>query len=337
MLMYNSNMDKNMGAFRRGFTIIEVMLFLALTGLLLVGILGGLGGNIARQRYNDAVQDLANILRDQYSFVSDTQISIRTQDSSCYGLVSSDFHSEGPSDYFRSRKLSSAESVSFRGRTNCVVYGAVVFLNEDYIETTELLGRDYQAVDRSMSGGIPQDATDLQILKQYVTANNMSFHCTEDYSECTIRSGDKTRSQVTKWGTKMQNVDGTPLRKTLLIFRSPRDGSIRTYVKDGLVKVNEDIVKYSEIDSANNGAGLSYTNPAALDNYGINRYLTSSNFKVEDLDICLESGDGQTYNNARRLVKVQRGGRGQNAVELINLDSEKDESAGNKVGVQSCQ
>ena len=80
MLMYNSNMDKNMGAFRRGFTIIEVMLFLALTGLLLVGILGGLGGNIARQRYNDAVQDLANILRDQYSFVSDTQISIRTQD-----------------------------------------------------------------------------------------------------------------------------------------------------------------------------------------------------------------------------------------------------------------
>ena len=58
-------MDKNKGAFLRGFTIIEVMLFLALSGVLLAGILGGLGGNIARQRYNDAVQDIANIMRDQ--------------------------------------------------------------------------------------------------------------------------------------------------------------------------------------------------------------------------------------------------------------------------------
>ena len=338
--MYNSNMDKNMGAFRRGFTIIEVMLFLALSGLLLVGILGGLGGNIARQRYSDAVEDIVNMFRDQYSFVADTQISTRARsdDSSCYGLVTSDFGSEDAIDYFRIKAGNTPDSISYRGRTNCVVYGAVVTINEDYIETTELLGRDYQAVVRDKGIQIPENTTDLEILQNYLSANNMSFHCSEVTKRCFVRSADNTRIQSKKWGVKMQEIGNKetgeilPLRKTLLIFRSPRDGSIRTYVWDGVVEYGGNVVKYSDINQENNGLGIENSN--ALDDYGINKHL--SQFTMKDLDICVDSGDGQTYNGARRMIKIQRGGRGQNAVELINLDVEKDENEGGKLGEQSC-
>lgn len=52
-----------------GFTIIEVMLVLGLTGLLLVGLLGGTFSSISNQRYNDSVRSFAEYLRTVYNEV----------------------------------------------------------------------------------------------------------------------------------------------------------------------------------------------------------------------------------------------------------------------------
>ena len=342
--MYNNSMGKNMGAFRKGFTIIEVMLFLALSGLLLVGILGGLGGNIARQRYNDAVQDTVNMLRDQYSFVTDTEISIRynKNDASCYGLTSSDTDfdaASGPGSYFKAQSTLAADSVSWRGRTNCVVYGAVIAINNNYMETTELIGRDYMAVLRSNNEELDTSMSDLEILKTIASANNMFYHCDDTFEHCYVRAADSSRIQTAKWGTKYVNIDGTELHKTLLIFRSPRDGSIRTYVWNDAIKNGDEYIKYDDINKRNDGQGEEATGSTIIDTYGINQYLDSAHFKIQDLDICVDSGDSQTYNNARRLVKVQRGGMGQNAVELINLDTSKEASEGTTFadGEYECQ
>ena len=54
---------------KKGFTIIEVMLVLALTGLLIVGMLGGTFTAIASQRYNDSVRSFAEYLRTIYGEV----------------------------------------------------------------------------------------------------------------------------------------------------------------------------------------------------------------------------------------------------------------------------
>lgn len=54
---------------KHGFTIIEVMLVLGLTGLLLVGLLGGTFSAIKAQRYNDSVRSFAEYLRTIYSEV----------------------------------------------------------------------------------------------------------------------------------------------------------------------------------------------------------------------------------------------------------------------------
>lgn len=61
----------------KGFTIIETMLFLALTGLMLVGAMVGIGTNLSRTRYRDTVEDIATMLRTQYDQVNRTQIQLR--------------------------------------------------------------------------------------------------------------------------------------------------------------------------------------------------------------------------------------------------------------------
>lgn len=52
---------------KKGFTLLEVSLFLALSGILLVGIIAATRNNIARQRYNNAVQEYADFLRSIYT------------------------------------------------------------------------------------------------------------------------------------------------------------------------------------------------------------------------------------------------------------------------------
>lgn len=62
-------MDKNTNKTKRGFTIIEVMLVLAITGLMLIGVLGNTYSSIKSQRYNDAVVSFAESLRQVYNEV----------------------------------------------------------------------------------------------------------------------------------------------------------------------------------------------------------------------------------------------------------------------------
>lgn len=54
---------------KKGFTLIEVMLFLAISGLLLVGVMGGTYRAIATQRYNDSVRSFSEYLRQIYAEV----------------------------------------------------------------------------------------------------------------------------------------------------------------------------------------------------------------------------------------------------------------------------
>ncbi|MEP6710564.1 MAG: prepilin-type N-terminal cleavage/methylation domain-containing protein, partial [Candidatus Saccharibacteria bacterium] len=50
-----------------GFTIIEVMLFLAISGALAVGILIGSNVAITSQRYRDSLNSLQSLLQQQYN------------------------------------------------------------------------------------------------------------------------------------------------------------------------------------------------------------------------------------------------------------------------------
>lgn len=77
-MCYNKVMAKKA---KRGFTIVEVSLVLAVTGLLLIGTIRGLSGSVARQRYNDTVQDFYDFLTNIYSKVANPSISSDSLDA----------------------------------------------------------------------------------------------------------------------------------------------------------------------------------------------------------------------------------------------------------------
>lgn len=56
-----------------GFTIIEVVLFLAISSVLAIGLMVGTSYAVQRQQYRDSVQSYANFLRDQYARVVSVQ------------------------------------------------------------------------------------------------------------------------------------------------------------------------------------------------------------------------------------------------------------------------
>lgn len=68
-LWYNRNMKLK----RSGFTLIEVSIFLAITGLLFIGIAVGTGNSIRQQRFTDSVQNFAEFLKTVYSEAANPQ------------------------------------------------------------------------------------------------------------------------------------------------------------------------------------------------------------------------------------------------------------------------
>lgn len=353
MLMYNLTMNRVARVRRQGFTIIEVMLFLAVSGFLLVGIIASTGNSLANQRYKDAVQDFADTLRQQYAYVSETEVATRESgnDSVCYGLVSQNITvaADGQLDsFFRTVQNQKANTISGRGRTNCVVYGVVVTLSNARIQTTTLVGEDYQAsVKAAEASGQPVDDTksDLAILSD-MSANNLSVDCAAGLissnnattNNCRIRTTGAIHTSNLKWSTNMltpvnNSGQSSPLKATLIIFRSPRDGAIRTYVMNDVIRNAAGAeVDYEAINSANNNTGSSYNGGILLDQSGIHKYFvtaaaneasstpSSAPFNQNDLIICVNGTTLQSYSSHQRMIRINGAGHSSSAVELIDMD-----------------
>ena len=299
---------------QKGFTIIEVMLVLALTGLLFVGLVAGFSGNLARQRYKDSVQDVAEQLRSLYSLVFNPRVEIRDKsNSACYGLSSGGY------------EIGDKVNAN-RGRSNCIVLGVVASIHKDTIETTTLIGRDVSRDD--LSG-----MSELQVL-QHAQANNL-VAIGSNATNCKITTGGEMGLYTMKWGSRLTQLDNRDksVRATLLIYRSPRNGSIHTYVWDGVVEDttssrdpegNFEPISYQKYEQ--NPINCSSANNVKLNNEGIYKYINSSNFHEDsshDLILCVEAGDGMTYDGHRRQIRVHAGGSSSLAVELIDTESDK--------------
>jgi type II secretory pathway pseudopilin PulG len=68
----------------KGFTIIESVLFLGVTGIIMAVLLVGVGGTLNRERYKDAVSSFQNYLQGQYNLVSNVNNS-RPNTEVCQG------------------------------------------------------------------------------------------------------------------------------------------------------------------------------------------------------------------------------------------------------------
>lgn len=95
-----------------GFTIIEVMLFLAISGALVTMLLVGVSASIQREQYRDATQSFAQFMRSQYDGVIN---------------VENNHNNNHP----RKCPLISSTPPTYNGQSHCVIVGRYVHTARD--------------------------------------------------------------------------------------------------------------------------------------------------------------------------------------------------------------
>lgn len=196
-----------MKGFKRGFTLVEVSLFLAITAAVFVGIAIGTQNSIFQQRYNDSVQSFAEFLRTVYSQVKNVQ------------------NGEG------------------RGNSKQAIYGKLVTFGEEddfngdgntknAIFTYNVIGN----VSGPESGDIMNQLASLGA--NVVYANDSGEYEFAGYNESYVpRWGAEIQTTAGWNGTGYQDFKGA-----LLIVRHPSSGVVYTKVlTDETIEVNKTI------------------------------------------------------------------------------------------------
>lgn len=218
----------SMSRLKRGFTIIEVSIFLAVTGLLFIGITVGVQNSIFHQRYNDAVQSFADFLRGVYDGVLNVQGSGygRSEDTVVYGKM---IVFDGRGD-----DSDGGDSGSDEGS------GCLKHLKEAGLETEQgfcvytLVGKDPEK-----DSDIKEDIGLTALLGKVGLSTTVSLN-SDDSGEST--GGGEALAGVIetyspKWGVGVQeevvgDSSPKPFKGTILIVRHPYSGKVHTLFSD---------------------------------------------------------------------------------------------------------
>lgn len=183
-----------------GFTIIEVMLFLAITGMLAAAILVGSGIAIGQQRYRDSVGSLQSYIQQQYNKVTNvTNDRDRAWTCDSNGTVT---------------QVENASAGEPRGTTDCVVLGRLVTIDETgtNLKASVVVGYRNPA-------GVTQTSDIDEIATNYKLG---------------IAAIDQDDQSVS-WGAEVvKPLTSTPMPLSILIVRSPLSGAMMTFTKEGV-------------------------------------------------------------------------------------------------------
>lgn len=187
-----------------GFTVIEIMLFLAITGLMVVGFLFGASRSINNQRYKDSVNTFKSIIQQQYSDVDNT-INNHSNFWEC--------SSTGVNEL-------TIETGAPRGQSDCVLLGKL-------IRTVGTDGKKIKVND--VVGLIPAGPTtgldDVTIFKK----TNIS-PLPGGYG--VYSSNVNEQEYDISWGASLSKLNGDSLSFSILIVRSPISGAVRTFYSE---------------------------------------------------------------------------------------------------------
>lgn len=183
----------------KGFTIIEVMLFLAVTGVLAVAILVGSGVAIGQQRYRDSVNSLQSFIQSQYSEVTNI-VNDRDQAWTCdsTGTVSNNTTGTGQP----------------RGTSDCVLLGRFITVDST---GTQLTSANVVGYTSPSAMDAASDILELQ----------------SNYKLSVSPIGQETDS--VSWGAQVvKPKTTTPLAISMLIVRSPLSGAVIAFTTTGV-------------------------------------------------------------------------------------------------------
>ena len=270
----------------KGFTIVEVALFLAITGALFMGIVAGTSNSIQQQRFYDATQTFAEFLRSIYSQVSNPQ-------------------SVGD------------------GRSNEAIYGKLIVFGEgedlNGNTNTDQEIYTYDVIGNANLSGSGQVVDSLRAVGANVV-RPLSFG--ENGEVTKIEPVGENKVFVPRWGMSIEEVeldsDGKfPLfTGSILVVRHPRSGTINTLINKNVIGVNKMVKDY-------NGGSREFK--PGTSEYKYESLLTDelSNFEATEVDFCINQYGNAVQSDNRWDVRMVSNARNGSGVEIIGLDADE--------------
>lgn len=286
---------KRFGIKRRGFTLIEVSLFLAISGLLFIGIIAGTQNSIWSQRFFDSVQSYTEFMRSIYSQVSNPQsVGAGRADTAIYGKL--------------------------------VVFGESTGLDGEPVKQNEWQEIFVYDVIGDVAGADSGTGTAKKMLRE-LGANVVVATKYDDFGKVVeVGPAGIVQNYSPKWAASIEGVekvDGSfAFRGSVLVVRHPRSGTINTLISPKVIEVNEMIRDF------NLGGGADAEHPVwSL----LSSELGSENgegvetdpgsFKTERVDFCVNPYGLTVETEVRRNVRLVANARNASGVELIDMDS----------------
>lgn len=275
---------------RRGFTIIEVSLFLALSGMMMVGLMVGAGIAIAKQRYVDSVNFFAESLKNTYADI------INVYNGSTV----------------------SSESGGTAGRTNQVIYGKALVIGDPDIEVDSNTGKrstfySYDIVGDIASSASVKSANTLSMLKEL----NPKVVKTSGSGASTTNSFYGESKIIIPWGAYLETPDEEDFKAVILIVRSPVSNSTHTYTyqANSISEINEFLTYTAAINAPGN-------NPNKVLTELLDHMISegSSKYESSPVNICVQSPDNN--NRPRRNVRIKPYASNSSSIELVALDGD---------------
>ncbi len=312
---------------RKGFTIIEVTFFLAISGALLAMVIAGTSTAVARRRYNDAVNDLAEQLRNAYSAVINVENGrIGDENSSRFCSVTSAFNDVG------SFSVNGKHTDNFPGRTRCAVYGQLLTIGEkgnDGKQNPRMLHR-YDIIGVALDDNIEPDSQDglddtLISIRDEAKANVITVSREEETAgKYMVQLAGNSTEYSTQWEATIEQVseDRKPYVGAIMIVRSPVSGTVHTYTYKADEQDDNSFNNLFEIQEfLNTHRGKLDDITGVLGESFINKAIKDNKMTLDDAIICVGSDDLYAVSN-RRAIKVRANGSNESAVELMPMDQE---------------
>jgi len=187
---------------QKGFTIIEVILFLAISGMMMAGLLVAVSGGINYERYKDATNSLDDFLKEQYNLVDNVQNARNVADDG--GLIG-------------------CKDATVAGTSkNCTIIGRYIASDADAVSIT--------------SWPVIATTDIVELLGNSGSGTSSDAALYEDMGLEVLRNVEEmTREYDLRWQTAIVAPGSSeavrPFRMVLL--RSPLSGTISTYIVGG--------------------------------------------------------------------------------------------------------
>lgn len=224
-----------------GFTILEVILFLAISGVLLVALIAGVNVNINQERYKDSVNNFVASLQKQYVLATNIT-NARSAKWSCGNDLQPD---------------TSADTA--RGTTECNIIGRLVTGDAEGGKITVSNVVAYNINEENLASA----TSDIDAL-----TNDMTLAA---LSQTESTNPDDWQEIELGWGSTIKTVSGGVPKNgefTMAILRSPLTGNVATYMSD---QATDDWGAIVTPDNATRGLALCVTTPAliAIPNFAV--------------------------------------------------------------------